>query len=82
MPKGYHDCLAAVWLDDSPLVRLNASQTRSSLIYGLLHEWAHIVVYERDPDYEGEDHSDAFYRALGVIERSWLQGGEQDSTEF
>ena len=82
MPKGYRDCHPAVWLDSSPLIRLDANQTRSSLVYGLLHEWGHIVVYERDPHYEGDDHSDAFYRALGVIERSWLNGGERDSTEF
>ena len=82
MPKGYGDCHAAVWLSKSPLIRIDGKQTRSTMIFSLLHEWAHVIVYERDPGYQGEDHSDAFYRALGVIERSWLNGCETESLLF
>jgi Zn-dependent peptidase ImmA (M78 family) len=82
MPKSMKDCEGAVWLSEAPLIRINGKQTRSACIYCLLHEYAHVIVYERDTEYPGDDHSDSFYRALGVVERSWLNGGEEDSQKF
>ena len=82
MPKGYRDCVGLASLDDSPLIRVSRKLTRSASIYCLMHEYAHVIFYERDTEYAGNDHADSFYRILGVLERSWLGGGEKKSKEF
>jgi hypothetical protein len=82
MPKGYRDCHGIASLSDSSLIQVSRKLTRSAAIYCLFHEYAHVIIYERDPEYTGGDHSDSFYRALGVVERSWLDGGEKDSIKF
>lgn len=82
MPRGYRDCVGIASLSDSSLIQISRKSTRSASIYCLMHEYAHVIFYERDTEYSGDDHSDRFYRILGVIERSWLAGGEKESTEF
>ena len=82
MPKGYRDCHGVASLSDSSLIQVSRKLTRSAAIYCLLHEYAHVIIYERDPEYTGEDHSDSFYRSLGVLERSWLNGGQKASNKF
>lgn len=84
MPVGFKDCEGAVWFDNrSPLIRLNDKMSRSNLIYTLIHEYAHVLVYDRAPNaHESLDHSDRFYRCLGVLERSWHDDGYVISGDF
>ena len=82
MPKGYRDCVGVASLSGSPLIQISKKATRSASIYCLMHEYAHVLFYERDTGYSGDDHSDPFYRILGVIERSWLSGGDKESAKF
>ena len=85
MPKGFKDCDGAVWFEDpkSPIIRINAKISRSACISTLIHEYAHVIVYERCPrDWKSLDHSDKFYRCLGVLERSWDEDGYIMSKDF
>ena len=70
MPKEFTDCEGMVWLERPPL-------SRSTSVYTLLHEYAHVVVADRAGWREtgAHDHSDAFYRALGRIERAFADRG-------
>jgi hypothetical protein len=82
MPKSMRDCEGAVWLSKSPLIRVSRTLNRSGCVYCLFHEYAHVIIYDRDPKYLGDDHCDSFYRVLGMIERSWLKDGEKESMKF
>jgi hypothetical protein len=85
MPVGYRDCEGAVWFDNpkSPLIRLNDTISRSGLVYTLIHEYAHVILYERCPSAPSSmDHSDKFYRCLGVLERSFDDDGYVISRDF
>jgi Zn-dependent peptidase ImmA (M78 family) len=85
MPKGDGDCdgTATFGGANGPIIRLNDARSRSTLIYALLHEYSHVLLVDRHPrDWGAIEHTDAFYRQLGVLERRWFDGGEVESTDF
>lgn len=77
MPKEFADCEGMVWLERPPLIRIRKGMSRSTSVYTLLHEYAHVLVADRAGWREtgAHDHSDAFYRLLGRTERAFADRG-------
>jgi hypothetical protein len=84
MPKELgHKCDGVIVFDVSPpLIWVNGNGSRSSMIYTVLHEYAHALLADRHPrDWKAIEHSDPFYRILGMLERRFFSGGDKESQE-
>jgi len=77
MPKEFSDCEGVTYLDAPVLIRIRKGMTRSTSVYTLLHEWAHVLEADKAAWREtgAEDHSDQFYRTLGRLERAFADRG-------
>ena len=68
-----------------PLIYINASRSRSTMVYAVLHEYAHGLLVDRHPrDWDAVRHSDPFYRLLGILERRFFEAnptGERESRD-
>jgi len=84
MPSEFRNCDGVIVFDVSPpLIWINGLRSRSTMIYALLHEYAHALLHDRHRDWKSIEHSDSFYRIYGVLERHWVEGGgEGESLDF
>jgi len=83
MPSEFRGCDAVIVFDvPPPLIWINGARSRSTMIYALLHEYAHALLHDRHRDWKSIEHSDAFYRIYGVLERRWVdEGGQGESLD-
>lgn len=83
MPSEFRGCDAVIVFDvPPPLIWINGARSRSTMIYALLHEYAHALLHDRHRDWKSIEHSDAFYRIYGVLERHWVdEGGQGESLD-
>lgn len=75
-------CDGAIVFDSPPpMIYINGQASRSTMIYTVLHEYAHALLADRHPeDFRALEHSDPFYRILGMLERKFVDdGGEKES---
>ena len=81
MPKEYEDCEGLAYCYPPVLIRVRKGMNRSTSVYTLLHEYAHVGESDKNGWPENEDwkdpHSDSFYRTLGKIERAWALKSEE-----
>jgi len=84
MPKEHGDkCDGVIIFDKSPaLIWVNANRSRSTMIYTVLHEYAHAILEDRHRDWKSLEHSDPWYRVLGIVERRYFDGGEKESRAY
>ncbi len=83
MPSEFKNCDGVIVFDiPPPLIWINGSRSRSTMIYALIHEYAHALLSDSHRTWKSIEHSVAFYRIYGVIERRWVEeGGETESLD-
>jgi len=54
------------------VILIDAGLGRQAVLDTLIHEWAHLLRGEHDPDDEGQ-HDDAFWTLFGEMNRAWYR---------